>query len=73
MFYDETWGSLQSKSELTFWHFENVETEPETLGDRPKPMTIAVGCRCHQVTDADFAVGDWQYIGYHTDANDVTR
>ncbi len=65
MFYDETWGSLQSKSELTFWHFENVETEPETLGDRPKPMTIRL--------DADFAVGDWQYIGYHTDANDVTR
>ncbi len=25
------------------------------------------------VADADFAVGDQQYIGYHTDANDDTR
>jgi len=39
-------------------------TKPGTLGDRRQPMTIqldadfAVGCRCHQVADADFALGD---------------
>ncbi len=29
--------------------------------------------RCYRVTDANFAVGDRQYIGSHTDANDAYR
>ena len=47
-----------------------------TLGDRPKTMTIqldsdfSVGCWCHRVTDANFAVGDRKCIGYLTDATD---
>ncbi len=27
---------------------------------------LFVSCRCPRVTDADFAAGDRQYIGYHT-------
>jgi hypothetical protein len=53
------------------------QTKPGTLGDRSKPMTIrldfdlSVGCRCHRVAYANFAVGGRQYIGSHTDANDA--
>jgi hypothetical protein len=53
-------------------------TKPGTLGDRPKPMTIqldsdfSVGCRCHWVADADFAVGGRRSIGYSNDATDVS-
>ncbi len=54
-----------------------VKTKPGTLGDQSKPMTIQldsnanVDNRCYRVTDANFAVGDRQYIGSHTDANDA--
>jgi hypothetical protein len=29
--------------------------------------------RCYRLTDANFAVGDRQYIGSHTDAKDAYR
>jgi hypothetical protein len=41
-----------------------IQIKPGTLGDQWQPMTIQL--------DADFAVGDRQCIGYHTDANDGT-
>ncbi len=53
--------------------------KPETLGDRCQSMTIqfdsnvSVAYQQHPVTEADFDVGDRQYIGYHTDANDAYR
>jgi hypothetical protein len=52
-------------------------TNPGTLGDRPKPMTIRldsnanVDNRCYRVTDANFAVGGRRRIGYSNDANDA--
>ena len=53
--------------------------KPGTLADRSKSMMIQfdsnanVDNRCYRVTDANFAVGDCQYIGSHTDANDACR
>ena len=63
------------EEDLTNW----FNPKPGTLGDRSKPMTIRldsnanVDNRCYRVTDANFAVGDRQYIGSHTDANDAYR
>jgi hypothetical protein len=36
-------------------------------------VTMASGSIGHQVADANFAVGDRKFIGYPTDANDVSR
>ena len=53
--------------------FGLVSTKPGTLCDRSKLMTIRfdynanVDNRCYRVTDANFAVGDRQYIGSHID------
>ncbi len=51
---------------------------PWTFGDRWQPMTIqpdlkiGIGYRCHQVTNANFAFGDRNIIGYTTDTTDGT-
>jgi hypothetical protein len=58
---------------------DHIKHKPGTLGDQSKPMTLRldsnanVDNRCYRVTDANFAVGDRQYIGSHTDANDAYR
>jgi hypothetical protein len=55
------------------------KSKPGTLGDRWKPMTIqpnvkiGIGYQCHRVADANFAVGDQNFIGYLTDATNGTR